>query len=570
LVEEIAMFAIHNQAIQDLLRKEPWLASGQLEQASAEAERRGCPFTDVLVEKGFCGKPALLGKIAEHLGHEFVAEVPRSLPNETLAEIPPGLAHRYGVIPIRRTGGRLDVLTRDPFDGQTIDDLSFVLEREVRLVVADPDRVDGLIRQHYGTPHAPPANLAGAEAARDNSEAKDGPSDDDLAAMAGQAPVIQFVNLVLDQAVREQASDIHFEPFEHEFKIRYRIDGVLYEMTPPAKSLALPITSRLKVLANLNIAERRLPQDGRIRLELAGRLVDLRVSTLPTQFGESVVLRVLDQSAVQLDLGQLGLPPEILQGVQDVIQRPNGIFIVTGPTGSGKTTTLYSALRAINSNERKLLTVEDPVEYEIDGLVQVPVNPAAGLTFATALRSFLRQDPDGIMVGEIRDFPTAQIAVQASLTGHVVFSTLHTNDAAGSITRLVDLGVEPFLVGAALEAVLAQRLVRRICPSCRQTYQPSKELLDQLGLAAEIVGDRHFSHGTGCAQCHETGYRGRLGIFEWLRVTEAIRDLIGQGAPTALIRQKAIGQGMRTLRDDGLRAVFDGETTIEEVIRCTS
>ena len=289
----------------------------------------------------------------------------------------------------------------------------------------------------------------------------------DIEQLAGQTPIIRFVNLVLGQAIRDQASDIHFEPFEHEFKIRYRIDGALYEMAPPPKALALPIISRLKVLANLNIAERRLPQDGRIKLTIAGRAVDLRVSTLPTQFGESVVLRVLDQSAVQLELGQLGLPAAIQAGVEEIIRRPNGIFIVTGPTGSGKTTTLYSCLKMLNTIDAKLLTVEDPVEYEIDGIMQVPVNLAAGLTFARALRTFLRQDPDIVMVGEIRDLETAQIAIQASLTGHLVLSTLHTNDAAGAVTRLVDMGIEPFLLASTLEAVLAQRLVRRICGSCR-------------------------------------------------------------------------------------------------------
>ena len=297
-------------------------------------------------------------------------------------------------------------------------------------------------------------------------------------------------------------------------------------------------------------------------------MVDLRVSTLPTQFGESVVLRVLDQSAVQLELNQLGLPAEVLRGVQDIIQQPNGILIVTGLTGSGKTTTLYSALRAINTPERKLLTVEDPVEYEIDGIMQVPINLPAGVTFASALRSFLRQDPDGIMVGEIRDLETAQVAVQASLTGHLVFSTLHTSDAAGSITRLIDLGVEPYLVASSLEAVLAQRLVRRVCRHCRAAFQPSRDLLRQLSLAPERVGGRSFFQGRGCAQCSQTGYQGRLGIFEWLRVTETIRELIAQRAPATLIRRKAVEQGMRTLRDDGLRAVLDGETTVEEVARC--
>ncbi len=564
------MFASENQAIHDLLRGDDLLAPDQLEQASADARAGDRSLADVLVDDGFCGKSELLKRISTRLGQEFLTEIPASLPDRTVAEFPDEFAHRYGVIPLRDNPGRLDLLACNPFDHQMVDDLTFALDREVRLVVADPDRIQRLIRHHYGAGGAGLAKTVATDAAGQSKDERTEPSDDDLTAMAGGAPVIRFVNLVLDQAVRDRASDIHFEPFERELKIRYRVDGVLYEMSPAPKSLALPITSRLKVLANLNIAERRLPQDGRIRLELAGRALDLRVSTLPTQFGESVVLRVLDQSAVQLDLDQLGLPAEILQGVREAIQKPNGSFIVTGPTGSGTTTTLYSALRAINTAERKLLTIEDPVEYEIDGLVQVPVNPAAGLTFASALRSFLRQDPDGIMVGEIRDLATAQVAVQASLTGHVVFSTLHTNDAAGSITRLIDLGVEPFLVGAALEAVLAQRLVRRICPACRRTYRPSRELLEQLNLAAESIGEQNFSHGGGCTQCHQTGYRGRLGIFEWLRVTEPIRELIAQGAATALIRQKAVEQGMRTLRDDGLRAVFDGETTIEEVVRCTS
>ena len=377
------------------------------------------------------------------------------------------------------------------------------------------------------------------------------------------------MNLVLGQAIRDQASDVHFEPFEHEFKIRYRIDGALHEMAPPPKSLALPIISRIKVLANLNIAERRIPQDGRIKIAVAGRPVDLRVSTLPTQFGESVVLRVLDQSAVQLDITQLEMPADVFAGVQELVRRPNGIFIVTGPTGSGKTTTLYSGLRVINTIDLKILTAEDPVEYEIEGIMQVPVNPLVGLTFAAVLRSFLRQDPDVIMVGEIRDLETAQIAIQASLTGHLVLSTLHTNDAAGAVTRLVDMGVESFLVASTLEAVLAQRLVRRICRQCKTAYDPAPEMLTQLGLRSNGSGDRQFSHGRGCPACSQSGYRGRLGIYEWLRVSEPVRDLITARAPTLVIRQKAIEHGMRTLRDDGLRAIFDGHTSVEEVIKYT-
>jgi type IV pilus assembly protein PilB len=323
------------------------------------------------------------------------------------------------------------------------------------------------------------------------------------------------------------------------------------------------------VLAALNIAERRIPQDGRIKINIGGRAVDLRVSTLPTQFGESVVLRVLDQAAVQLDITQLGMPPDVFNGIQEIVRRPNGIFVVTGPTGSGKTTTLYSALRIINTADLKLLTAEDPVEYEIEGIMQVPVNPLVGLTFAAALRSFLRQDPDVIMVGEIRDLETAQIAIQASLTGHLVLSTLHTNDSAGAVTRLVDMGVEPFLIASSLEAVLAQRLVRRVCVQCRTPYTPAPEMLKQLGVSADSIGDRQFFYGKGCPVCSQSGYRGRLGIYEWLRMTEAVRDMVGQRASTLTIRQKAIEQGMRTLRDDGLRSIFDGHTSIEEIVKYT-
>jgi type IV pilus assembly protein PilB len=377
-----------------------------------------------------------------------------------------------------------------------------------------------LIRTHYGEPVVEPGRVRPVNETREKEEETGGPSVTDLEALAGQAPVIQLVNQILAQAIRERASDIHFEPFEREFKIRYRVDGVLQERAPPPRALALPLASRLKVLADLNIAERRLPQDGRIRTTLEGRNVDLRVSTLPTQFGESIVLRVLDQSAVQLELGQLGLPAEVLVGFQDVIRRPNGIVVVTGPTGSGKTTTLYSGLRAIHVPGLKLLTAEDPVEYEIEGIMQVPVNPAAGLTFGAAMRAFLRQDPDVIMVGEIRDLETAQIAVQASLTGHLVMSTLHTNDAAAAVTRLLDLGVEAFLLATSLEGVLAQRLVRRICPECRAVCDSAPELRRQAGMTAEQTvfhglprpagSVRVAAHDRGFARAYHGGGPGRV------------------------------------------------------------
>lgn len=564
------MFPSHSPAIYEFLREQRLIEPAQLDELNEEHKATGKPLADVVVDLGIIEKSELLRRIADHLGYDYLHDLPVQFPGEAIAAVTGKLARDYGVMPLQADEQNIDLLVTDPFNTQAVDDLTFALGRHVRLFFADPDKVDVQIAQHYGEDEESIDDLlqeinAGNLASVESREL----SERDIESMAEQTPIIRFVNLVIGQAIRDKASDIHFEPFEHEFKIRYRIDGALYEMAPPPKTLALPIISRIKVLASLNIAERRIPQDGRIKITIGGRQVDLRVSSLPTQFGESVVLRVLDQSAVQLDITQLGMPEDVFEGVQEIIRRPNGIFIVTGPTGSGKTTTLYSALRIINTPDLKLLTAEDPVEYEIEGIMQVPVNPLVGLTFAAALRSFLRQDPDVIMVGEIRDLETAQISIQASLTGHLVLSTLHTNDSAGAVTRLIDMGVEPFLIASTLEAVLAQRLVRRVCTQCKTSYEPATELLGQLGIKRESVGDRQFFYGKGCPVCTQTGYRGRLGIYEWLRLSEAIRDLVVARAPTLMMRQKALEQGMRTLRDDGLRAIFDGNTTIEEVIKYT-
>ncbi|MSU22915.1 MAG: type II secretion system protein GspE [Opitutus sp.] len=564
------MFPAHSPAIYEFLREQRLVGPAQLDELNEEHKATGKPLADVVVDLGYIEKSELLRRIAEHLGYDFLGELPAQFPGEAIAAITGKLARDYGVMPLQADEQNVDLLVTDPFNTQAVDDLTFALGRNVRLFFADPDKVDVQIKQHYGEDEESIDDLLQEISTGTLVQPGRGElTEHDIESMAEQTPIIKFVNLVIGQAIRDKASDIHFEPFEHEFKIRYRIDGALYEMAPPPKSLALPILSRIKVLASLNIAERRIPQDGRIKITIGGRQVDLRVSTLPTQFGESVVLRVLDQSAVQLDISQLGMPEDVFNGIQEIIRRPNGIFIVTGPTGCGKTTTLYSGLRIINTSDLKLLTAEDPVEYEIEGIMQVPVNPLVGLTFAAALRSFLRQDPDVIMVGEIRDLETAQIAIQASLTGHLVLSTLHTNDAAGAITRLVDMGVEPFLIASTLEAVLAQRLVRRTCTQCKTSYEPAPELLSQLSVARASIGDRQFFYGPGCPACTQSGYRGRLGIYEWLRLTEAVRDLVVARAPTLMIRQKAIEQGMRTLRDDGLRAIFDGHTTIEEVIKYT-
>jgi type IV pilus assembly protein PilB len=455
-----------------------------------------------------------------------------------------------------------------------VDELGFTIGKEIQLVVADPAQIEKAINKYYGQEGQGLADIlkeigADQEIAQEVSQVAVGGTSVDLANLANETPIIRFVNLVLYQAVQDRASDIHFEPFEDEFKIRYRVDGALYEMAPPPKHLALPVTSRIKVMANLDISERRLPQDGRISMNLNGRQVDLRVSTLPTQFGESVVLRVLDRSATKLDIEALGFPKLIYDYMVEAIQQPNGILIVTGPTGSGKTTTLYSALKRINTIDSKLLTAEDPVEFDIEGIMQVAINEGVGLTFGKALRSFLRQDPDVIMVGEIRDLETSQIAIQASLTGHLVLSTLHTNDATGAVTRLIDMGVEPFLISSTLMAVLAQRLVRTICKKCRTPFEPTENQLTLLNLSPHDIGDKVFYYGRGCAACNDTGYRGRKGIFELLVISEPIRVLINERAPTVVLRQKAVELGMVTLREDGLRGIFDGETTIEEVVKYT-
>ena len=456
----------------------------------------------------------------------------------------------------------------DPFNGHIINDLTFRLNKDIILKVADPQKVEKLLNSTYEDENASVGELLGEIGNDFNSDEED-TSDNELSNLANQTPIIRFVNLVLKQAIKDKASDVHFEPYEDKFRIRYRIDGALYEMAPPPKNLAVPVISRIKVLSNMNISENRIPQDGRIKMTIAGRPVDLRVSTLPTAYGESVVLRILDKSVVNLDLEALSLPSDIMDSIRDLVARPNGIFVVTGPTGSGKTTTLYSALREVNQVDTKILTAEDPVEYEVEGIMQVAVNHQVGLDFSKALRSFLRQDPDKIMIGEIRDLETAQIAVQASLTGHVVLSTLHTNDAPGAVTRLIDMGLEPFLISASLEAVLAQRLVRRICKNCRRSYEPSQDIMDVLDVDPLEIADKNFYYGEGCEECSQTGYKSRIGLFEMIMVSDSIRDLVNNRAPTLQIRQKALEQGMRGLRDDGLRAIFDGNTTIEEVLKYT-
>ncbi len=543
----------------------------QVEDIQQEISATGKSITQVLVDYEFITEEQFYHVIAQALGTEYVDLAHFDPPQELLREIPGGLARLHQAIPIGMQDGAVQVALVDPLNPQAAEDLRFALGKDILVLVAPVYQVEAAISKYYGADTSSMDEIL-AQLGGDGEMVFGGADASDLQSVESEAnatPIIRFVDLILYQAIQDRASDIHFEPFENEFKIRYRVDGALYEMAPPPRHLALPVISRVKVMANLNIAERRLPQDGRIQKMIAGRQVDLRVSTLPTQFGESVVLRVLDRSTVNLDLETLGMPDYIYNYICATIEKPNGIFIVTGPTGSGKTTTLYSCLRKINTIDSKLLTAEDPVEYDIEGIMQVAVNEGIGLTFARALRAFLRQDPDRIMVGETRDMETAQIAIQASLTGHLVFTTLHTNDSPGAITRLIDMGVEPFLISAALEAVLGQRLIRKICENCRTAYEPSEALLSQLGLSPHEIGDKHFYYGKGCELCNQTGYRGRKGIYELLDVTDPIRDLINQRSPSLVLRQKAIELGMVTLRDDGLRSIYDGEATIEEILKYT-
>jgi type IV pilus assembly protein PilB len=503
--------------------------------------------------------------VASELGAQVVELRNWTPPEQLLSLVPAGMARLHGALPVNFDSEGLHVALVDPMNPQTLEDLRFALGREVILAIAPDYVVEQKINECYGGEGKAMEDIltqlqTGVDAAMSAA---------DLEAEANSAPIIRYVDLVLYQAIKERASDIHFEPFEKDFKIRYRVDGSLYEMAPPPVHLSLAIISRIKVMSNMNIAERRIPQDGRIVKQFGDRQVDMRVSTLPTQYGESVVLRVLDRSSVNLSLEALSLPPAIYEYICDTIEKPNGIFIVTGPTGAGKTTTLYAALARINTIDSKLLTAEDPVEYDIDGIIQIPVNEGIGLTFPRVLRAFLRQDPDRIMVGEMRDMDTAQIAIQASLTGHLVLSTLHTNDAPGAVTRLVDMGCEPFLVAASLEGVLAQRLVRTICKNCKASYEPNESILTQLGVAVHELGDKDFFTGRGCEVCGNSGYKGRKGLYELLDITDPIRELITDRAPTVVIKQKAMELGMQTLREDGLRNIYLGHTTIEEVLKYT-
>jgi len=562
---------MNNERLADLFIDQGLMDRAQADDVLLETTQNGKAIDQAMVDHGIVDEAQFYKAIAEALGTEVVDLDQIEFTPQILRLIPAGLARLHRALPIGEADNAIRVALVDPLDTQTIEDLRFALGRDMEVVLAPSLQIEERLKKHYGEDTSSMEDILKqlGETGELMTLAGDSATGSNVEAEANATPIIRFVDLILYQAIQDRASDIHFEPFEAEFKVRYRVDGALYEMAPPPRHLALPVISRVKVMANMNIAERRLPQDGRIQKNIAGRAVDLRVSTLPTQFGESVVLRVLDRSTVNLDLEALGMPDYIYTYILEVIDRPNGIFIVTGPTGSGKTTTLYSCLRKINTIDSKLLTAEEPVEYDLEGVMQVPVNDAIGLSFARVLRAFLRQDPDRIMVGETRDLETAQIAIQASLTGHLVFTTLHTNDAPGAIARLIDMGVEPFLISSTLDAVLGQRLIRSICPDCRATYQPNESLLAQLNLSPDEIGERHFYYGKGCDKCNRTGYKGRKGIYELMKISDPIRSLINERAPSVVLKQKAIELGMVTLRQDGVRSIFEGHTTIEEVLKYT-
>lgn len=554
-----------NQQIIELFQARGLIDQSLAQDILAEIGHSGKEIAEILADfQVISHRDDIWPVVASELGTTMVDLRNWTPPEALLALVPAGTARLHGALPVNFDETGLYVALVDPLNPQTAEDLRFALGREIHVVVAPDYLVEAKINDCYGG-----EGKAMEDILSQFQIGKDSATSMDLEAEANSAPIIRYVDLVLYQAIKEKASDIHFEPFEKDFKIRYRVDGSLYEMVPPPIHLALPILSRVKVMANMNIAEKRLPQDGRIVKQVGDKQVDMRVSSLPTHHGESIVLRVLDRSSVNLSLENLGLTEHIYNYITETIEKPNGIFIVTGPTGAGKTTTLYAALRRINTIDSKLLTAEDPVEYDIDGIIQIPINEAIGLDFPRVLRAFLRQDPDRIMVGEMRDKETATIGIQAALTGHLVLSTLHTNDAAGAITRLVDMGCEPFLLAASLEGVLAQRLVRTICKSCTSPYEPNEAILSQLGVSAHELGDKHFFTGAGCEVCGQTGYRGRRGLYELLNITDPLRELITARAPTVVIKQKAVELGMNTLREDGLRNIYLGNTTIEEVLKYT-
>jgi type IV pilus assembly protein PilB len=541
-------------------------ASEDVKRALDEQARSGGHLGELLVAMGAVEKQHLTTALGVQAGLEPVDLDGEEIPDDVAGRLDGATCSLFRAVPVREDDdGALIVALADPLNVNILQDLSFIVGSEVRGAIATEEAVDRALERLYGG--AAPQSM---ESVLDEAVSGQAGMDlEDTEAMAAAAPVVKLLNYILLQAIRDKASDVHLEPFEGEFKVRYRVDGVLFEVEAPPLSLAPALISRVKVMSNLDIAETRIPQDGRIELSLGGKPIDLRVSTMPTVHGESCVLRVLDRSVVSLELEKVGLRADDQAVVEALLARPHGIVLVTGPTGSGKTTTLYSALNRLNDIRRKIITVEDPIEYDLDGVVQVQVNEEIDVSYARVLRTILRQDPDILLVGEIRDGETAQIAVEAALTGHLILSTLHTNDAPSTVTRLIDIGVPPYLIVSTLEAVVAQRLVRTICPECRVEYDPTDEVVREIGLSPEEAAGRRFAYGKGCELCNFSGHKGRRAIFEIMVMSEQLRQLVLDGAPTQDLRAAAIAEGMRPLRISGQLAVLDGSTTVEEVLRET-
>lgn len=547
------------------------LTEEQLEQALTVHREKGIKLGDAIVQLKYLRMEDILMALSIQLGLPYENKINvDAIPTDLIANIPINYAKKNEVLPLAKEGTTVIVAVADPTNFSVIDDLRVLFGTEVKPVIASSYEIVNAINAVYNkTTEAGDAAMDELDESMGEINA-DFDEPVDLLDATDEAPIIRLVNSTLFRAVKQKSSDIHIEPFEKELMIRFRIDGVLYDIMHPPKRAQNSIISRVKIMAGLNIAEKRLPQDGRIRIKIAGKDIDIRVSTIPTAFGESVVMRLLDKSQSFLDLNALGVVGRHAEVIKELIHKPNGIILVTGPTGSGKTTTLYACLSEINSKELKIITIEDPVEYQLHGINQVQVNPKIELTFAAGLRAFLRQDPDIIMVGEIRDLETAEIAIQASLTGHLVFSTLHTNDAPSSVTRLLDMGVEPFLVSSSVIAIIAQRLVRTVCRDCAKKYVPSEEELTEIGLTSEDLKGKQLYKPVGCPNCLETGYAGRTGIYEFLIIDDAIRAEVMKGSDASMLRRVAVENGMITLRQDAAKKVLDGVTTIEEVIRVTT
>ncbi len=551
-----------------ILKELGLIHEGMVQEALTVQREKGGRIGEILLAMKCIEPPDLAKALASQAGLHFhdLASSPPS--PEAIAKIDLATARAFSVLPVSLQGKVLKVAIADPANAAMLQDLGFTSGCEIVGVVAEAALIQQGLDRYY-------REDAGESKQRMHQlvqelQQQGGKIDlEDKAAMAKAAPVVKLLNYILYQAIRDKASDIHLEPFEHDFKIRYRVDGALFELEAPPPHLAEALIARVKVMSDLDIAETRLPQDGRIELTVGGRSVDLRVSTLPTMYGESTVMRILDRSNVSLSLDNLGLVPAVREHLRRFVDLPHGIVLVTGPTGSGKTTTLYAMLNEANKEDTKVITVEDPVEYDLEGIIQIPVNEEIGVTYAGVLRTILRQDPDVILVGEIRDKETAQTAIEASLTGHLVFSTLHTNDAASAVTRLVDIGIEPFLLTATVQGILAQRLVRRVCTECKAFYEPADDVLRRLQLTAGQVLGKKFAHGKGCARCNFTGYRGRMALTEILDIDDRLREMILQGASTTALHAAAIENGLVTLRENGLQAVFDGITSVEEVLRET-